>query len=408
MQTQKIVWPTVFLTALFGMGALLLWGVSALMGITSITMLFTKNPEAVTSMVLATSSGFVGLALLVAAVIALLKIMGRETAEQNMRLPFAKWHIPAALLIAVTSIGIGGLLTSQSYFSVIFLPILTLSGVIAPLWIIVSIGTRHMELGPLWRAWSIFGLGLTLGPLLMMFLEATVGLVILIGVIVYFAVQPELANTMVQFSAQLQATSDPEQMLNLLTPYLLKPAAIALVLTYTSVAIPMIEELFKPIGVWLFARQLKTPMAGFAMGILSGAAYALVENLGMTAQAGAGWSAIVIARAGAGLLHIANTGLMGWAITSLVNEKKVVRFFLTYIATVTFHGLWNSASVGLAIYSIAQELGKSYPWVAALSAAALAILIVVFLAVLIVSNRKLGELSAAESAAPIPSAPIQW
>jgi RsiW-degrading membrane proteinase PrsW (M82 family) len=165
----------------------------------------------------------------------------------------------------------------------------------------------------------------------------------------------------------------------------------------------MIEELFKPIGVWLFARQLKTPMEGFAMGLLSGTAYALVENLGMAAQAGPDWPTIIIARAGAGLLHIANTGLMGWAIASLVNEKKVGRFLLTYIATVTFHGLWNSASVGLAIYSIAQELGKNYPWVAALSAAALVILIVVFLAILIVSNRKLGALNAAESTIPTSS-----
>jgi uncharacterized membrane protein len=123
----------------------------------------------------------------------------------------------------------------------------------------------------------------------------------------------------------------------------------------------------------------------------------------MTAQAGADWSAIVIARAGAGLLHIANTGLMGWAIVSLVNEKKVARFFLTYIATVAFHGLWNSASIGLAIYSVAQELGKSYPWAAAVSVAALVILIVVFLSVLIVSNRKLSTPNAADSATPEPS-----
>jgi hypothetical protein len=403
MQTQKIVWPAVFLTALFGMGALLLWGVSTVMSISAISTLFTKNSEALTSMIIAGSAGFLGLVLLVAAIMALLKIMGHETAEQNTRLPYAKWHFPAALLIAVISIGIGGLLISQSDLAIIFLPILTLSGVIVPLWIIMSIGTRQMELGPRWRAWGIFGLGMTLGPMLMMFLEATVGIVILIGVIIYFAAQPELADKMVQFSSQLQATSNPEQMLDLLTPYLLKPAVIALVLTYTSVAIPMIEELFKPIGVWLFARQLKSPMAGFAMGILSGAAYALVENLGTTAQAGAGWSAIVIARAGAGLLHIANTGLMGWAIASLVNEKKVARFLLSYIATATFHGLWNGASVGLAIYSVAQGLGKNYPWAAAVSVTALVILIAVFLVVLIISNHKLSIPNTTASTAPEPS-----
>ena len=399
MQSQKIVWPAVLLTALFGMSVLLLWGVSVIMGITAIPMLFTKNAEAVTSMIVAASTGFLGLVLFAAAILALLKIMGREVAEKNIHLPFAPWHIPLALLIAVTSIGIGGLVASQqNYLSVIFLPILTLSGVLAPLWIIMNLGTHQMALGPRWRAWGIFGLGMTLGPLIMMFLEVAVGIFILIGVVIYFASQPELANKIVQFSTQLQSTPGSEQILNLLAPYLLKPTTIALVLTYTSLAIPMIEELFKPIGVWLFARQLKTPMAGFAMGILSGTAYAIVENLGTTAQAGAGWSAIVIARTGAGLLHIANTGLMGWAIVSLVNEKKVARFLLTYIATVTLHGLWNSASVGLVIYSVAQELGKStsYPWVDVMNVAALAVLTVTSLIVLIASNHKVKASGMAE------------
>lgn len=403
MQTQKIVWPAVLLAALFGLGALSLWGASAIIGITAISMSFTKKPEAVTSMVVAVTSGLLGLVLFAAAVIALLKIMGHKAAEQSTRLPLAKWHIPAALFIAAISIGAGNLVLDRQYISMIFIPLLTLSGVLAPLWLIVSAGIRQMELGPRWRVWGIFGIGLTLGPLLMMFLELIVGIVIVIGVIVYFAAQPELAGKLVQFSAQLQATSGPEQLLDLLTPYLLKPAAIALVLSYTSVAIPLIEEFFKPIGVWLFARQLRTPAAGFAMGILSGTAYAVVENLGMTAQAGADWTLIIIVRAGAGLLHIANTGLMGWAIVSLVNEKKAGRFLLTYIATVTFHSVWNSASVGFAIYAIAQELGKSYPWVAVLSTVVLASLIVVFLAILLVLNRRLLTPDVAESAAASPS-----
>jgi hypothetical protein len=58
----------------------------------------------------------------------------------------------------------------------------------------MSIGTRQMELGPRWRAWGIFGLGMTLGPILMMFLEAAAGIVILIGVIIYFSAQPEVPN----------------------------------------------------------------------------------------------------------------------------------------------------------------------------------------------------------------------
>jgi len=384
---------------LFGMSALSLWGISAIMGIATLALLFREYTDAVTAMIIAVSTAFLGFALLAAAVMTLLKAMGHGTAEKNTRLLPAKWHIPAAIFITALSLVAGSLALEQKYLALIILPILTLSGVIAPLWIIMSAGIRQMELGPRWRAWGIFGIGLTLGPLLMAFLEIAAAVVILIGIIIYFAAQPALASELMRFFEHLKAISDPEQQLDLLLPYLLDPAAIILVLSYLSLAIPIIEELLKPIGVWLFARQLKTPAAGFVMGILSGAAYAVVENLGAIAQAGESWTEIVIARAGAGLLHIANTGLMGWAIASLVNEKKVRRFLLTYIAVVASHGLWNSASVGLAIYGIAQELGRSYPWLAALSIGMVSILTVIFLAILIVSNRKF---RAAESAAPPP------
>ena len=401
MQTQKIFWPAVLLTILFGLSVLLYWGAATMMGITAIPAFFAEKSDALTSMIISASAGFLGLMLLIAAVITLLRIMGRNTAEKIIRFPFAKWQLSIAIFAAATSIGIGSFMVSQRILSIIFLPILTLIGTLAPLWIVISIGTRQLELGPRWRAWGIFGLGMTIGPLVMIFLEIAVGLFVFVGVLVYLVMQPELANKMIGFSEQIQATSDPEKVLNLITPYLLNPAAITIMFGYTSLAVPMIEELFKPIGVWLFARQLKTPMAGFAMGILSGTAYALVENLGMSAQAGSDWSTIVLARAGAGLLHITNTGLMGWAITSLVNEKKIKRFFLTYIATVTFHGLWNGAGISLAILSMADSLGKgqNYLWAEAASVLALGLLTIGLLVVLIMSNRKVKEIDTAEDQA---------
>jgi RsiW-degrading membrane proteinase PrsW (M82 family) len=402
MQTQKIYWPAVLLMLLFGFGVLLLWGLTVVLGITSLPTLFTENPETLTVLILAASTGFQGLVLLAAGSFAFFKVIGRDMADKDARIPFANWHIPALLAVSVVAILVGSLLKDKNVPSLFLLPILTLVATIAPLWLFMGIGTSKMDLGPRWRTWGIFGLGMTLGPVIMLSLEVLLGITIALGIAVYFAMRPELVDPMMQLATQLQSITDPEEVLDLLVPYILKPIPLIIVLGYTAILVPLIEEFFKPIGVWLFARQLKTPNAGFVMGILSGTAYALVENLGMTAQAGTDWTTIVSARAATGLLHITTTGLMGWAIVYMWNERGYLRFFGSYLTAITLHGLWNSAGVSLAFYAAAEALrkGKEYQWFAVLGVLVMGSLVIVLLTILINSNRLARTSGATSAVAP--------
>jgi hypothetical protein len=48
-------------------------------------------------------------------------------------------------------------------------------------------------------------------------------------------------------------------------------------------------------------------------------------------------------------MHITTSGLLGWAIASAQLEKRYGRLALTYLGSVSIHGLWNGSAI-LAVY----------------------------------------------------------
>jgi RsiW-degrading membrane proteinase PrsW (M82 family) len=94
--------------------------------------------------------------------------------------------------------------------------------------------------------------------------------------------------------------------------------------------------------VWALARSKITPAQGFSAGLISGAAFALVESLGYLATpSGSGWLGVVVGRTGTGLLHVTTTGLIGWALASAWEEKHYRRLVLAYLGAVGLHSFWN-------------------------------------------------------------------
>jgi RsiW-degrading membrane proteinase PrsW (M82 family) len=86
-----------------------------------------------------------------------------------------------------------------------------------------------------------------------------------------------------------------ERARELILPWLTKPGVIFTVLLYTALFVPAIEELFKPLGVWLLGNKLDSPALGFALGALSGASYALIETIGVSGQGGE-WASLLFTR----------------------------------------------------------------------------------------------------------------
>jgi len=158
------------------------------------------------------------------------------------------------------------------------------------------------------------------------------------------------------------------------------------------VIVPLIEELFKPLGVWLFGFQIETPTQGFVLGLLSGAAFALFESLNASADGSMSWGAIVTARAGTSLLHMTASGIVGWGIVSAFKEKRYGRLVGAYFAAVLIHGIWNASAAGTGISALGETIGKP-EWLTFAPAlvCGLLVLAIGMFAVLIASNRKLRE-----------------
>jgi RsiW-degrading membrane proteinase PrsW (M82 family) len=187
--------------------------------------------------------------------------------------------------------------------------------------------------------------------------------------------------------------------LNLAAPYITTPAVIAALIGYIAILVPMIEELLKPLAVWIFARKIESPAQGFAMGMLSGAAFALLESLNASGDGSTSWPVIVSVRAGTSLLHMTVSGLVGWGIVSAFREKKVLRFFAAYFTAVAIHGIWNASAVAAGISTIGQLIDKP-EWLFNIIPAAvcgMSVLGIGMFAVLIASNRKLKS-----TANPVP------
>lgn len=395
MQKQNIYFPSVITFAIFGFAVLGLFGASFVMLGTSISFLFSNKPEALSVLIMGVGFGSEALILGVAGFYSLQRVMNVAIADTPARLAGARWHTFLMLLIAALFIGIGALMVEVQWLNVLLIPIFTVIGISLPIWAFMNAGLFEIELGERWRAWAIFGLGMTVGPAIMLVLELVIGAFFFLIVVLYIATQPNLLFELQNLIAQIENITDPNLILELVEPYLLNPALLGLIYFYVALCVPVIEEIFKPIGVWLFARRINSPAQGFALGLLSGAAYALFESLGVSNQTGAEWAVVVSTRAGTGLLHIVTTGITGWAIASAWLERRYLRLFLAYALSISMHGIWNASAITIGLFSALtfKEIEAWQPFIVGASTVTMILLIGLMVGVLLIGNKRARDAS---------------
>jgi hypothetical protein len=111
----------------------------------------------------------------------------------------------------------------------------------------------------------------------------------------------------------------------------------------------LIEEAVKPAVIWFLGKRLRSPAEGFVLGVMCGAGFAMLEGLMAASGATQMWGFGLAGRAAASLMHITSSGLLGWAIASAQLEKRYGRLALTYLLSVSIHGLWNGSAI-MAVY----------------------------------------------------------
>jgi RsiW-degrading membrane proteinase PrsW (M82 family) len=225
----------------------------------------------------------------------------------------------------------------------------------------------------------------------LLILEITIAILLFFGVIAYIVAQPELVYRLQGISQQILVLGpQSEAARDLLAPLLTKPGVIVAALLYTAFLVPAVEELFKPLGVWLLARRLDSQAQGFALGALSGASYALIETIGVSGQGGE-WATLLFTRIGTGLLHITTSALMGAAIVYALRERRYLRLLGTYILAVTLHGLWNTSAILYTFSTLAKMLGQSdrLSTIQPITVIAMSLLAVGLFAILLISNHQM-------------------
>ena len=405
-------WSSIALLILGLIGILFFWGIGALMIFTGLLNLANgvSGLETAQPVSFGVMFGVTGFLLIPGVWLAFRQTNTRLEPDGKAGLPFAFWHIIPIILVWAAALQAGQWASTAPDPAWILLPLILPFCVLPPIWLAIGLAGRGYNFHPQWRGWNTFTIGSTLGPFLIIVFEVIVLGMLALAAILYIALQPEIMNGLETLAAQVDLAQTEEQIIALMGPVIANPVFIAIVLFGVAVLVPLIEELFKPLAVWLFSRQLNTRFDGFVLGAISGAAYAVFETGGISAAAGEDWLVLLGARGGTSLLHIATSAWMGSAIVPAIRQHKWLKLLGVYAMAIFLHGTWNTFSIFNGFGPIAEGQPGA-EWIVSLgnfSAFGLGALALIFLALIIhQQNRFLAEhqslLPASTPIAPLTS-----
>lgn len=396
---------------LFAFSALFLFIMAFFLAVSLLPAYVNTGKIATPTVIYSFSTAFLGVLVSIAAVIVLLRFLNNPLADAPVSTAFPAWQIAAAILGGGLALLVGYSFQNNEAVNWLILPLLTIPAVMLPLWTIVGLGIRGISLGPRWRTWGVLGISLTLTPFVLVVIEIVMIIGIIVLVFLYAGTQPDLVAEFKRLGTQfmfldVETEAGAEEILKLITPFLMKPVVFIPMLVMFSLLIPLVEELIKPLVVWFFARRLDSPAQGFAFGALSGAGFAMWETFNASGQM-AEWGSILFSRIGTGLLHITTSGLMGMAIYLAWRERRYLRLLGTYLLVVLLHGVWNAAAITVSFseLSLMYMQADGYLPLKWIAKGGVVILVMALLALLIVTNRKLRQAAATQPTmdAPYPA-----
>lgn len=273
------------------------------------------------------------------------------------------------------------------------LPWLHVAAALLPVYALVRLVIRRLPSGSPLRGWAVFGTGLVGAPAIILVIELTALGIAGILFLIQIASQRSALIELGLLAQRLQfASASPEMLARLLVPYLRQPVVLLGIFGFTAVLVPVVEELLKPLGMWLLARRSLTPADGFIAGVLSGAGYALFENL-FIASPGEEWVFVSVARIGTSVMHMLAAGLTGWGLASAWQSGRYLRLGLAYLGAVLIHALWNGFTILSVVGGFTSMPGfpEWLRWAGRLAPVFLAGLVVALFVGLLVFNRSLSR-----------------
>lgn len=332
-----------------------------------------------------------GILLIAPAILAYTRWFGWNAPRWLEKLKYP--HIGILVLLYLFTLGIGNFLAEHSFATALLLPFLHIGGVAIPILFFLALALRNVEGGSAQRKWGAFSVGLGLSPNIIIIVELVALLFFILFSIVVVGSNPELAQMLREIAKSARpSTPSPAELIEEIQPLLIKPGVVLAVLFFSSIIVPLVEEMLKPLGVWMLSGKIRTAAEGFSAGALGGAGYALLESF-LLVGTRQEWIISVIGRSGTGVVHIFTAGLVGAALAEAWNQKRYARLAIAYLCSVTLHGIWNGLAILYTIRTLVtvDEGIWSIQWVNLLARATpysiFALTLLITLAVLVFNRR---------------------
>jgi hypothetical protein len=233
-----------------------------------------------------------------------------------------------------------------------FPPFYILAAVLPPLFLLAFVGRRLAESDVRWRD---VVLQLAGGAFLATFgafgAEAAFGLLSVVVVFILAALTPGGNAWLQELVASLQDPRWLQSPESLYSPLLSPPVLIVLGIIVLVIA-PMVEEIFKSLGVVLMSYRRPGKAQSFLWGLAGGAGFALAEALFNGTSSLEGWAGVATLRVGATAMHCLGSGLMGLGWHYLLTTRRPWHLLGAYAAGVTLHSLWNVAASAMLVVSL--------------------------------------------------------
>ncbi|MFZ6019115.1 MAG: PrsW family glutamic-type intramembrane protease [Chloroflexota bacterium] len=346
-------WRFWLLAVLLGGGAALSLGTALLFLVLGLAMaaplLGLPQGSAGSFLNIAFTSAFVGTVMLVGLVWLIRPPVATaaEPAAGQRRLALAS----LAMLIWLPLVGLFRFVESSA-LAWLLLPPLVVLGAVIPAWFLIELARRGLNVLPRGRSWQILSVSFALTIPLTLLLSLVMLAVFVVVLGVYLNTQPQLLADLQRFFEQFDPADVDLQQLELIANQILaNPVIVALLISLVAGVTPLLEELLKPLALWLYAGDRLSPAQGFVGGALCGAAFGLWENLSALAGAGNGGGVLIlVARVGSLLLHITATAIFGWGLASFWGQRRYWgRLVGSYLLAVGLHAFWNLFGVLSAV-----------------------------------------------------------
>jgi hypothetical protein len=346
--STKIYWLSIGQLIVGGISCLITFSLTILLVYLGVSGGFSKANSAMDATVMFMLAGLIaaiGILNIPSVVLAVRSLSGKQ-AEPAIKTN--TFRMASLALITLPFWLLFGQSITRTTLAAWLLPWITILALVIPIWWLVEFGRRQLPSGSPQRSWGFISVSLGLTPLIILLAELIVTIIVLLAVFSALSNDPLWMDKFDQLIIQFkQSGVDPQFFESFFKELLASPLVITAIFLTVGLIMPLMEELLKPLGLWVLNKRLLTPAEGFSGGLICGAGFALIESATLIAQNGgdSDWGQMVLLRIGTSLLHMTASGFVGWGLASAWNQKKYGRTLFAFLAATGIHGLWNSLAI---------------------------------------------------------------